>query len=141
MSRGKLRARFAIPSDLDFVLQEQYLLPEIVQRKIEGREIIVAELNDSLVGYLRLEYLWSRVPYIALIRVLPAHRRRGVGNALLTFVEEFLRGEGHTVLYSSSQVNEAEPQAWHRHIGFEECGIIAGVNEAGVGEIFFRKKL
>ena len=141
MSPENISIRFAIPADLDFVRQDQYLPTENVRRKIEWREIIVAELNGSLAGYLRLEYLWSRIPYIALIRVLPEHRRRGIGKALLTFIEGFLRGEGHTALYSSSQVDEAEPQAWHRHVGFEERGIIAGINEGGIGEVFFSKQL
>lgn len=44
-------------------------------------------------------------------------------------------------LYSSSQVDEGEPQAWHRHMGFVECGILAGVNEGGVGEVFYQKAL
>jgi hypothetical protein len=52
-----------------------------------------------------------------------------------------LRRQGHTVLYSSSQADEAEPQAWHRHVGFVECGFVAGINAGGVGEIFFRKQL
>lgn len=133
--------RFALPSDLDLLSQDKYLPPEIVRRKIDWREVIVAELDEGMVGYLYLEYLWSKIPYIALISVEPESQRRGVGKALLTFVEEFLRAEGHTALYSSSQANEAEPQAWHRHVGFEECGIIAGINEGGIGEVFFRKEL
>jgi len=36
-------------------------------------------------------------------------------------------------------VDEPEPQAWHRHMGFVECGIINGINENGIGEVFFRK--
>lgn len=141
MSSSNLSIRFATPADSDFVQQDQYLPLEIVRRKIEWREIIVAEIEGQLVGYLRLEYLWSKIPYIALIRVTPEHRRRGIGKQLLTFAEAFFRGQGHTVLYSSSQVNEAEPQAWHRHAGFEECGVISGINEGGVGELFFCKRL
>ena len=141
MSLGNLSTRFATPGDLDFLGQDQYLPTAILQRKIEWQEIIVAELNSSLVGYLRLEYLWSRIPYIALINVLPEYRRRGIGKALLAFAEEFLREDGHNAIYSSSMVNEAEPQAWHRHVGFEECGAIAGVNEGGIGEVFFRRQL
>ena len=141
MSFGNLSTRFAAPADLDFVRQDQYLPPEVVRRKIEWREVIVAESGGGPAGYLRLEYLWSKVPYIELIRVLPEYQRRGVGKALLKFAEEFLRGRGHTALYSSSQADEAEPQAWHRRVGFEECGIIAGINEGGIGEVFFRKQL
>jgi GNAT superfamily N-acetyltransferase len=138
---GNISTRFAAAADLDFVQPEQYLPPEIVRRKLEWREVIVAEFDGGLVGFLLLEYLWSKVPYVALIRVSPAYRRRGVGKALLAFVEEFLRGQGHTAFYSSSQVDEAEPQAWHRRVGFAECGIIAGINEDGIGEVFFRKQL
>ncbi len=141
MPLGNLVTRFAGTDDLEFVRQDEYVLPEVVRRKIEWQEVVVAELDGSPVGYVRLEYLWSKVPFIELIRVLPEHRRRGVGKALLTFVEWFLRERGHTFLYSSSQADEAEPQMWHRHVGFEECGIISGINEGGVGEIFFRKRL
>jgi hypothetical protein len=30
---------------------------------------------------------------------------------------------------------------WHRHMGFVECGFLAGVNSGGVGEVFFVKSL
>ena len=141
MTNGAVSIRVATPADLNFVQQDGPLPAETVRRKIECREVFVAETGGSLVGYVRLEYLWSAVPYIALIRVLPEHRRRGVGKALLAYTEAFLRGQAHKALYSSSQADEAEPQAWHRHVGFEECGLIAGINEGGVGEIFFRKLL
>jgi hypothetical protein len=52
-----------------------------------------------------------------------------------------LRGQGCPALYSSSQADEPEAQAWHRRVGFEECGLIAGINRGGVGEVFFRKQL
>ena len=104
-------------------------------------EVAVAERGGEGVGYLRLEYLWGSLPFVALIRVAPAHRRRGVGRALLAFLEGELRARGHGALLSSSQVDEPAPQAWHRRVGFAECGILAGVKAGGVGEVFFRKPL
>jgi GNAT superfamily N-acetyltransferase len=132
--------RFAASADLDFLLRRSCVPAEIVKRKVEWQEIVVAEWNGGLIGSLHLEYLWSSVPYIASIYVLPEYQRRGVGKALLRFAETFLGERGHGALYSSSQADEPEPQAWHRHVGFEECGIVAGINE-GVGEVFFRKRL
>lgn len=141
--------RFARRDDLDFAYQDGYIPPEVLRRKIEGQlavnpdrieDVVIAELNSKRVGYMRLEYLWSIMPYISLIRVLPEYQRRGIGKALLQFIETFLRDAGHEALYSSSQADEPEPQAWHRYVGFEECGFIAGINE-GVGEVFFRKSL
>ena len=141
--------RFARLDDLDFAYQDGYIPAKILKSKIEAQlalnpdrieDVVIAEWNGKRVGYVRLEYLWSIVPYIALIRVLPEYRRQGIGKALLRFIETFLCEAGHDALYSSSQADEPEPQAWHRHVGFEECGFIAGINE-GVGEVFFRKNL
>lgn len=139
MTEG-ISVRFAAPADMDFLRQRAHAPAEVVGRKVEWREIVVAEWGGNLIGALHLEYLWSSVPYIALIYVLPEYQRRGVGGALLRFVEAFLGEQGHGALYSSSQVDEPEPQAWHRRAGFEECGIVAGINK-GVGEVFFRKRL
>jgi ribosomal protein S18 acetylase RimI-like enzyme len=142
MSAAPILVRFAIPEDLAWCeTRDHHIPPAIIAHKIGQTEILVAEVAGERAGYLRLEYLWSVVPYIALIGVVEPHRRQGVGRALLDFLEAHLRGAGRTILLSSSQVNEAEPQAWHRHMGFEECGILTGINPGGVGEVFFRKAL
>lgn len=134
------KIRFARPADREFLEENSYISNEVLARKIEWQEMIVAERGGDLVGFIQLEYLWSKVPYIALIRVMPEYRGQGTGGRLLEFAGEFLRANGHKELYSSSQADEPEPQAWHRRAGFEECGIIAGIND-GIGEVFFRKSL
>jgi N-acetylglutamate synthase-like GNAT family acetyltransferase len=140
LSDEQCTVRFASLSDLDVLAQRGRISADIVRRKIEWSEFLVSERDGEIAGFLQLEYLWSSVPYIALIRVFPEHRRQGVGEGLLDRLEEFLRENGHKVLYSSSQADEPEPQNWHRRFDFKECGIIAGINE-GVGEIFFCKRL
>ena len=87
-----------------------------------------------------MEYLWSTIPYIGLIFVIDEYRKEGVGRKMHDFLENHLRAHGHEFLLSSSTANEPEPQAWHRALGFEECGMISGLNEGGIGEIFFRKQ-
>ena len=136
-----MNVRYATQRDLPFVHQDGYIPVHTIARKIEEREVLVAERDSVLVGYVRIEYLWSKLPYIALIRVLPEFQRQGVGRALLAFLEEQLRAAGHTVLLSSSQADELEPQAWHRHMGFLECGRLEGLNAGGVDEVFFRRHL
>ena len=132
--------RIAVNSDADFLTSNAYASSAVVRRKIELEEFIVAALKGELVGFLQLEYLWSKVPYIALIRVLPESQRSGIGKGMLEFAEDFLREKGYRSLYSSSQADEPEPQAWHRHVGFRECGIIRGIND-GIDEVFFCKSL
>jgi len=139
----QIEVRFANQADLDacIALDHPAVPAEVIRRKVEEREIIVAEKTGQLLGYLRLEYLWSVVPYVALVWVVADQRHRGIGRAMLRYLENVLREQGHRALYSSSQANEPEPQAWHRRVGFQECGFIAGTNEGGIGEIFFRKDL
>lgn len=137
----RIVVRLAGPDDEDFVQQDIPLYEETIRRKIESREVFIAELDGQPAGYARIEFLWSLLPYLALIRVLPGSRGQGIGQAMLAFIEGHLRGLGHNVLYSSSQVDESGPQFWHRHAGFEECGFIAGVNHGGIGEVFFRKEI
>ena len=145
--REDITVRFAEIDDLDYCQKMEFdpILPSITKEKleylIEEKEIVIAEINNNPVGYLRLEYLWHKIPYIGLILVDEGHRRIGVGKSLLAFTERHLKSTGHKTLYSSSTQNEPEPQEWHRHVGFEECGIIEGINEGNIGEVIFRKQI
>jgi ribosomal protein S18 acetylase RimI-like enzyme len=139
---SQVRVRLAAADDIAWYQAEDPTIPaDAVRRKVEAQEIFVAEIDGRRAGHLRLDFLWSKFPFIALIRVLPESRRQGVGQAMLEFIAARLRDNGHDTLCSSSQVNEPEAQAWHRRLGFEECGILDGVNPGGIGEIFFRKRL
>lgn len=135
-------SRLATAADADWCKSHDRLVSaDVLHRKISQRELIVSETDGSRVGYLRLGFLWSTIPQIDLIWVEEQHRRQGVGRALLEFVEQYLREQGHKILLSSSQVDEPASQAWHRAAGFRECGFLAGFNQDGVGEIFFSKPL
>jgi N-acetylglutamate synthase-like GNAT family acetyltransferase len=136
------RIRFARRGDLAYLRNERgEIPPERMERKIEGKEFIVAERAGAQVGLLDLEFIQPEEPYMSLIRVDARHRREGIGTALLAFAEEHLRGLGFRVLYTSSQSDEPEPQAWHRRSGFEPCGALEDFNGGGIAEVFFRKRL
>ena len=141
MNKESVSVRLAQPADLDFVNRDVHLPQDVILHKIKQGECFVLEVDGQQAGYLRLEFLWSLIPYISLVMILEANRKLGYSRILLEFVEYHLKEGGYSVLYSSSQADEATPQAWHRHMGFEECGIISGINDGGIGEIFFRKML
>lgn len=139
---GQIRVRFAGSQDLTWCQgQDEFIDIEVLERKIPSKEILVAEVAEKKVGYLRLEYLWSKIHYIGLVKVNQEQRGHGVGQAMLKFLEAFLREKEFKILMSSSQVNEARAQEWHRKMGFQESGIIAGINKGGIGEVFFTKPL
>ena len=134
-------ARLATAADLDFTVHTTYIPADRMQLLVQQRQVVVAELAGERVGYACLDWLVVVAPFLGAIWVREAHRRRGVGTALLRFLEDALRDQGHEVLYSSCVVTETEPQAWHRRVGFRECGLIAEFNDGGVGEVFLRKPL
>ncbi|WP_207910928.1 GNAT family N-acetyltransferase [Paenibacillus albiflavus] len=137
-----IEVRFGRLEDLEDVINgDQSVADHILKWKLENQEIILAEENKELVGYLRLEYLWSKYPYIGLIIVNPEYRGRGIGKRMLEYSQDYLTSKGLKSLYSSSQVNESEPQKWHRKMGFEECGILNGINSGNIGELFYVKKI
>jgi GNAT superfamily N-acetyltransferase len=134
--------RFARTDDFAWCIShDTHVAPEVIERKIRLIEIVVAELDGQLIGCLRLQYLWSKIPFIEVIFVEDAHQRQGMGRAMVAFLEGYLRSQGHTLLLSSSQVDEPQAQAWHRAVGFQEFGILAGLNDGNIGEVFFRKAL
>ena len=136
-----LEIRFAVPADLTACVAADDLAAAIVRRKIDADEIIVSVAAGDTIGYLRLEYLWCKMPFVGLIRVQPDRRGQGVGRRMLGFLEAHLRVRGCGFLLSSSMADAPAAQGWHRKMGFSECGFLAGVNGGDVGEVFFRKAL
>lgn len=134
--------RFAGKADLEACLAFDHSdRRDIIENKLDMYEIIVAERCGEVIGYLKLEYIWSKLPYISLIIIKQEYRGRGIGTLVLDYLTKFLKANDYHVLLSSSQVNEAEPQQWHRKMGFAECGILNGINEGDIGEVFFRLEL
>ncbi len=118
---------------------------DVVETKIRLKEFIVAELDGEPVGVLEFQFIWQghhySAPYISGIIVLKKYQRQGVGRSMLGFLECYLREKGFTYLLSSSQLDELDPQKWHRHMGFEDCGILTGTPTGPASEVFFRKSL
>lgn len=119
-----------------------YIPPQRVTDKIDRQEYIVASLSIGPVGYLRLSYFWSFIPFIDIIAVKEPYRYKGVGRALLTFLENHARKQDQKFILSSSQADEAEPQAWHRHVGFIDAGALLNLEPLQkVTEVLFVKRL
>jgi ribosomal protein S18 acetylase RimI-like enzyme len=76
-----------------------------------------------------------------MIRVLPEHRRSGVGTALFLAWEEAMRGDGARLLMTSSECDESRPQDWHCRNGFCETGAIELPGVQSVPEVFFIKRI
>ncbi|WP_456366768.1 N-acetyltransferase family protein [Thermococcus sp.] len=91
---------------------------------LEGQLPVVAELEGKIVG--EAEVLFSeeplrektrRIAHLDVIEVHPSFRRRGIGRALLGFVEE--AAKGMEAEFITTQPDE-EAKGFYRRLGFDE---------------------
>ncbi|MGR9241034.1 GNAT family N-acetyltransferase [Rhizobium leguminosarum] len=129
-------------ADIDWLVREDASSGEAwVSRCAALGEYLLAWQAGEIVGFLRFSRFWGRVPYMEMIRVLPEHRRSGVGTALFLAWEEAMRGDGARLLMTSSECDESRPQDWHRRNGFCETGEIELPGLQSVPEVFFIKRI
>ncbi len=137
-----LKIRFAEMHDLDSCVElDLHKNTDIIKNKITMNEVIVAEVNNEVIGCLKIEYIWTHLPFISYIVIRKDFRSSGIGKSMLSFLENYLKKNGQSTLLSSTMTDAVNPQKWHLKMGFIECGILCGINEDGVGEIFFKKAL
>lgn len=142
-----IHIRFAIPEEFKLVRQldphSKYIDPEKIKLKLAGNEIIIALDNEEPVGLIKFSYFWATRPYMDLIWLKEKYRGKGIGNKLLSFLENYLIQQGYSFLMSSSEKNEMAPQKWHKNQGFIPCGELTSLNLPmdNTPEVFFYKKL
>ena len=137
-----LEIRFADFNDLESCVElDLHKNIDTIKNKISMNEVIVAEVNNEVIGCLKIEYIWTHLPFISYIVIRKEFRSYGVGKSMLTFLEQYLKENGQSTLLSSTMTDAVNPQKWHLKMGFIECGMLCGINDDGVGEIFFKKAL
>lgn len=137
-----VHVRLADAPDRGFVAKlEPRVPPARRARAVAIERVFLAEHAGQPVAYLRFEYLGGRVPFVVALRLTPDARGRGVGHALLLRLEEELRREGHTRLFSSAPEGDAGAGRWHRSEGFVPCGAVEGLFDPEQTEQFYRKRL
>lgn len=136
------KIRFADLNDLESCVElDLHKNIDKIKNKISMKEVIVAEINNEVIGCLKIEYIWTHLPFISYIVIKKEFRASGVGKSMLSFLEKYLKDNGQTILLSSTMSDAVNPQKWHLKMGFVECGMLCGINDDGVGEIFFKKVL
>ncbi len=133
------RVRLASVEDFDAVARLEHLDdPAAYRRSIAQHRYFLLERDGRITGLARLDFFWEAVPYLGYIFIEPAARGRGDSRRLLDAVIERARSAGQPRLFSSSEADEPQPQAWHRHVGFRDAGRIEQLNDYdGSDEVFF----
>jgi GNAT superfamily N-acetyltransferase len=89
--------------------------------------LFVAELDGSVVGFAGIHVSPSLehdrdAAKVSAIVVDEAHRRRGVGRALLDAVEAEARRRGCALVFLTTADRRADAHEFYRRLGWEETG-------------------
>jgi aminoglycoside 6'-N-acetyltransferase I len=103
---------------------------EVAQILTSRGIVALAFMNEEPAGFAEVSVRGdhvegtqsSPVPYLEAWYVRSAHRRRGVGRALIAFVERWAGLEGFSKLASDAELNNSHSIALHSRLGFREVG-------------------
>ena len=131
--------RLAKLEDLGFLDQNDPLLKrDVIADKVERGEVYVAEDGDELVGLARYDFLCDLDPFLTLIYVLEAHRRKGFGTRLMEYWEQQMAEKGHRFLLTSTEAAE-DAQFFYRKLGFEDTGSIIFPGQAAIELVLIKQ--
>lgn len=93
-------------------------------------DVALAFVDDELAGFAEVSVrsdhvegtVCSPVPYLEGWYVRPIHRGRGVGRALISFVEQWAISSGFSELASDVALQNSHSIALHATLGFREVG-------------------
>src|SRR5687768_748336 len=129
----------AAPQDLAWLAQqEHHITAQMLHRKVEAGELLLARLDVEPIGWLRWGYFWDSIPFMNHLFVLSAHRGVSVGKQLVTMWEQQMHRSGHTSVMTSSLSDESA-QHFYRRLGYVDRGALLLPGEAL--EIIFMKDL
>ncbi|MBX7042777.1 MAG: GNAT family N-acetyltransferase [Ignavibacteria bacterium] len=105
--------------------------------EIQRREIIVAEWDNTIAGYIRLHRDFFAKPFIALLVVKDGFRRRGIAESLMKYSEELCTKDER--IFTSTESYNIEMIRLLDKLGYKPCGVVDHIQKES--EIFFSKVL
>jgi ribosomal-protein-alanine N-acetyltransferase len=96
-----------------------------VARRIRNRatNVIVAESGGDVIGFALMEYADTEA-HLLLFGVEPIQRRRGVGSALLSWLETTAATAGIELIFLEARVSNAAARAFYVARGYRELAVI-----------------
>ncbi len=122
---------------IDHVAAQDEKRRQDIYEWVPGGNTIVAIVDGAVVGYAVLEYTFFSQGFIAMLIVAEASRRKGVGTALISHIEDICKTEK---LFTSTNESNKPMQALMQSMSYEPSGVVHNLDE-GDPELFYFKKL
>ena len=115
-------------------------LYDYLDRVDDGLIRYAVSVDEKTVGVLAIRYPWLRGPYVELLAVAKAYQGRGVGKAILTWLEQEVKPFHRNLWVVASSFNQPAIAAYE-HFGFSKVGLLEDLVKDEFDEILLRKKL
>ena len=106
-----------------------------------GSPRFAIRVDGQLEGALAVKANWFCGPYIQIFGLAPMSQGRGVGSAILAFIERQARAAGDRNLWVAASDFNARALAFYERSGFARVAAIDGLLQDGQTEILLRKPL
>lgn len=114
--------RYAQNDDLQALMKyDTHIAKRELENSISSRRVLASFENGALVGWLRFNLFWDSIPFMNMLYVLPQHRGKGQGGALVDFWEKEMLESGYKMLLTSTLSSE-QAQFFYRKKGYTDCG-------------------
>ena len=107
-----------------------------ISHAIAAGECYVATDGSAIVGYAVFDRSFFEQPFISLLNVDPAQRRRGIGAALMRHIESICVDEK---LFTSTNESNAPMQRLCDQLGFVQSGRIENLDEGDQEIVYFKR--
>jgi GNAT superfamily N-acetyltransferase len=124
---------------LDLAITEPERQNAILARSVAAGGALIASDQRGIAGFLTWDHGFFERPFVRLLGVVRAHRRRGVARALLLAAHEAACPSGE-LFVSTEQIN-VPMQNLLASLGYEASGSIDHINAPGNLELVFYKRL
>ena len=98
--------------------------------------------DGKRAGWMHHSVLWDQLPFLNLIYVEEAYRKKGIASNAMKRWEDDMRAQGYQMVLISTRVDE-DAQHFYRKLGYVECGalLMNGTPFEQPMEMFMRKML
>ena len=117
---------------------DEHISNEMLYRKIKDNEVIIAKIDNRIIGWLRYGYFWDSIPFMNMLMIDKRYRRKGIGKSMVEFWEKEMKVKGYKTLMTSSLSKELA-QHFYRKLGYKDAGSLILQNDAL--EIIFTKEI
>jgi ribosomal protein S18 acetylase RimI-like enzyme len=93
-----------------------------IRSKLTAAAALIAEVDGMVAGCVFVERQPGRL-YLSRLSVLPAHRRRGVGRALIAAVEALARALGLPCVRLDVRLALTQQRAYYDRLGYRQVGL------------------